>query len=477
MRNAWLSFTPFRLRFFMPHFFLGCDVSKGYADFIILDADRKVVEQPFRLDDTASGHIALESILRTLCLKIPSVQFFAGAESTGGLENNWLAWFSRIATRLPLKAARLNPMGVKNHMKAEQTRTVSDEVSAEAIAGYLIAHPQKVLYDQDDPFYSARRQWTTIELFKKQTTQLYNNLQNLLYSACPSVLLYCRHGVPSWLLHVLIKYPTAAQLCKARPATVAKIPYVTLQRANALVAQAHDDGASTTDPITARTVQLVAKQLISLEQTVDSIVSELRVLWQNNASVKLLCSFTGIATYSALGLLINIRNVALYPTVSHLASYFGLHPIWRDSGDGTFGYHMSKQGRIQPRAILFMATWVAIVRNPHIKKLYVRCQREKKMKPIEAMGVCMHKILRIVYGMLKTNTPYDPAIDQKNQNKMKPVEKKEAHQKHEEKIRRFQQKDSAAPVSKRQAIKRRKGYGSQCANGAECVITTALSHG
>jgi transposase len=461
----------------MPHLFLGCDVSKGYADFIVLDADRSVVEQPFRLDDTASGHKALESILQTLCEKIPSVQIFAGAESTGGLENNWLACFSRIATHLPLKAARLNPMGVKNHMKAEQTRTVSDEVSAEAIAGYLIAHPQKVLYDQDDPFYSARRQWTTIELLKKQTTQLYNNLQNLLYSACPSALIYCRHGVPSWLLHVLIKYPTAAQLSKVKPATLAKIPYITLQRASVLVARAYDDGASATDHVTARTVQLLADQIIALERSVDAIVGELRVQWKDNALVKLLCSFTGIGTYSALGLLINIRNVALYPSVGHLASYFGLHPIWRDSGDGTFGYHMSKQGRIQPRAILFMVTWVAIVRNPHIKKLYVRCQREKQMKPIEAMGVCMHKILRIVYGMLKTNTAYDPAIDQKYQDRMKPVVKKEARQKHEEKIRRFQKKDDAAPVSKRQAKKRRKGYGSQCTSGAECVITTALSHG
>jgi len=32
-----------------------------------------------------------------------------------------------------------------------------------------------------------------------------------------------------------------------------------------------------------------------------------------------------------------------------------------------------------------------------------------------AIGVCMHKILRIIYGMLKNNTPFDPAIDDENQ--------------------------------------------------------------
>lgn len=461
----------------MPRFYLGCDVSKGYADFIILDSDQSVVEPPFRLDDTASGQRALESVLRTLCARVPSAQIFAGVESTGGLENNWLRHFNRLGAALPLKSARLNPMPVKNHMKADHRRTISDEVSAEAIASYLIAYPQKVLYDQDDAFYPARRQWTTITLLRKQATQLYNNLQNLLYCACPSVLLYCRHGVPFWLLNMLGRYPTAAQIRKVKPATLAKIPYVTLQRATALVSRAQDDGASATDPVTARTVQLVVSQILSLEKALQNITDELSTQWQDNPSVKLLRSFTGIGVPSALGLLINIRDVSLYPSSSHLSSYFGMHPIWRDSGDGTFGYHMSKEGRAQPRAILFRVTWSAIVHDPHIKKLYVRCQREKKMKPIEAMGVCMHKILRIIYGMLKTNTPYDPAIDQKNQDKMLPAANKDARQRHEEKTRRFQKRDEAAPVSRRQAKKRRKDNGSQCTVGAECVITTALSPG
>jgi transposase len=459
----------------MPSFYLGADVSKGYADFIILDANKRVVEPPFRLDDTPSGHRALSSVLQTLCDKNTGTQLYAGVESTGGLENNWLHCLSRQSALLPLKSARLNPSGVKHYMKAEQTRTVSDEVSAEAIAGYLIAHPQKVLYDQDDLFYTARRQWTTIMLLKKQAAQLYNNLQNLLYSACPSVLIYCRHGVPRWLLTMLCKYPTADQLKRVKPAVLAKIPYVRTQRASTMISAAQNDVASATDPTMARTVQLVAEQIISLENSIDVIVDELQEQWKNNPSIRLLCSFTGIGVYSALGLLINIRDINLYPSASHLASYFGLHPIWRDSGDGTFGYHMSKQGRIQPRAILFLVTWVAIVRNPHIKKLYIRCQREKKMKPVEAMGVCMHKILRIVYGMLRTGTPYDPAIDQKNQEKKRPETQRVASRNHESKIRRFQQRDDCAPISRRQDRKRRKGYGSQCTKSAESVITTALS--
>ena len=36
----------------MPSYYLGIDVSKGYADFVILDSLKHPVEESFQLDDT-----------------------------------------------------------------------------------------------------------------------------------------------------------------------------------------------------------------------------------------------------------------------------------------------------------------------------------------------------------------------------------------------------------------------------------------
>ncbi|HYA13432.1 MAG TPA: hypothetical protein VEF33_03735 [Syntrophales bacterium] len=36
----------------MQNYYLGSDVSKGYADFVILDAHKQIVEPNFQLDDT-----------------------------------------------------------------------------------------------------------------------------------------------------------------------------------------------------------------------------------------------------------------------------------------------------------------------------------------------------------------------------------------------------------------------------------------
>jgi hypothetical protein len=73
-----------------------------------------------------------------------------------------------------------------------------------------------------------------------------------------------------------------------------------------------------------------------------------------------------------------------------------------------------------------------------------------------AVGYCMHKILRIIYGMLKNNTAFDPAIDDKN---------RENHVGHQggskDKSRRLQEYDAKAPVSRRQSIKRKERNSSQ----------------
>jgi len=40
----------------MEQYFLGIDVSKGYADFTILNSKKECVEENFQLDDTFDGH-------------------------------------------------------------------------------------------------------------------------------------------------------------------------------------------------------------------------------------------------------------------------------------------------------------------------------------------------------------------------------------------------------------------------------------
>lgn len=456
----------------MVELFIGCDVSKGYGDFIVLDCNKNVLERGFRLYDTPKGHDKLRDLLETLAKRSTSpVIVYIGVESTGGYENNWLQVLAHLGKSLPVKSARINPCGVKKYMDAELKRNKTDAISAQGIAEYLIVHRDKVLYDQNDPYYALRRYWSGLTLLKKQYAQLQTHLQQLVYSTSPSVLIYCRHGIPAWLLNVLDVYPTGALLAKATVTKLCKIPFVTEAKAKALIDAAKQRTTQETNLVEEQHLRSMLTQIKSLATSIQAIEQSLEQQWKDDQQIKLIDSITGIGFISALGLLINIRDIKLFPSVKHLASYFGIHPVIRQSGDGVWESKMSKVGRVQPRAILYMAACTSTIYNPCIRDVYKHYkQRHRDKNNLGAIGACMHKLLRIIYGVLKNQQPFDAEVDRKNQDK-KRTEAKVTNA-FESKILRFQDFDNEAPISNRHATKKSKADRSQSADSTENGITT-----
>jgi transposase len=182
--------------------------------------------------------------------------------------------------------------------------------------------------------------------------------------------------------------------------------------------------------------------------------------------VDLLQSFSGIGIYSAIGLVINIVSIDRFPSAKHLASYFGVHPVYKISGDGTGKFRMSKKGRAAPRQILYMVACSSIVHNPLIIEVYINHLKRGNCKT-SALGVCMHKILRIVFGMLKQQKEFDLQIDIKNRNRKRNIR---VDMEINDVKRRYQEKSNDAPVSRRQNMKRRKREQSQNLFEVKCGI-------
>jgi transposase len=450
----------------MKSFYLGIDVSKGYADFVVINAKKQPVVQNFQLDDTFESHSRLYAILQAFLAEHSKATLYAAMESTGGYENNWYNSLTQFQASINIKTARLNPYAVVHNSKADLKRNNTDKISAQNVAEYLVAHPEKVIYQQHDQMASLRKQWGFVQMLTKQCTQLLNQLNSLLYTANPELLSFCRDGVPAWVLKLLLKYPSAEQVKKARAKTLSKIPYVSMQRAQQLIANAKRSVASATDAVTAQLVSATAKQILHSKKTI-AAQTDLMAKHCALPEVDLLKTFIGIGDASAIGLMLEIQSVARFKTVKKLASFWGLHPVYKTSGDGSGGFKMSKQGRKEPRKILFNVALTAIEHNPVIKSVYEYHLKQGKEK-MDAIGVCMHKILRIIYGMLKNNTAFDPKIDRANRQRMVPGKTVKVKVGKE---RRFEGYDPIAPVSRRQRKKRMERKQSHSVNDTKCGIS------
>lgn len=434
----------------MSSYFLGGDVSKGYCNFTLLDHKRRIVEEDFQLDDSYEGHQLLSHFLLQFFSSHKDVDISAGFESTGGYENNWYQLLWKLQDRFDVKVARLNPYGVKYHKKASLDRIETDKISAFKIADYLITYPEKVEYSKEDFFAELRRHWKYIRMLKKQKAQLQTHLKAQLYVSQPQLLVYCKDGMPDWTLLLLKKYPTATDLSKAAVNKLAVIPYISKERAKELIGEAKRSVASMKSPTMGNVIKSAASEIINMQKTIKEQV-KLMTSTYDMPEIELLKSFKGIDDYSALGLLLEIGTIERYPSVKKLVSFFGINPVYRQSGDGKWGNHMSKKGRKEPRWILFNVAKNAICSNEMIQELYNDYLKKGHCK-MSALGIIMHKILRIVYGMLKHNQRYDPNVDRANRKKV--IKTKEESKKIDP-SRRYQQYDKKAPVSKRQTKKRK----------------------
>ena len=105
---------------------------------------------------------------------------------------------------------------MSHNSKADLKRVIIDKVSAQSIAEYLVAHPDKVIYQQQDYWGSLRKQWSFVKMLTQQSTQLLNQLESLVYSANPEILKCCQEETPGWVLELLKQYPTAVKCQKQR---------------------------------------------------------------------------------------------------------------------------------------------------------------------------------------------------------------------------------------------------------------------
>lgn len=447
----------------MTAHYLGIDVSKGYADFVLLDAAKQHVVPPFQLDDNAEGHAQLRRLLDSQLLAHPDSPIHCGVESTGGYENNWYNFIGHLHQSQPrIRIVRLNPRAVAHTGKANLQRVVTDQVSAGNIAEHLLHQADKIRYADTQAAYSSRHHslqpiYSGIISDTKQVTQHLNQLEKLLYSTFPEYLESFKSlaKAPNWALHFLQTYPTAAALSEAR----GKLKHFPRQSADTIKTLRQKvcqrSAAIQNDPHLHKAVIDLVTKIIRQKQDIQQNKAYLAKHIDKEQKT-LLMSIPGIGEYSACVLLITIGDIKRFATADKLAAFLGVNPEYKQSGDGIIKPGMSKKGSPHARSILYIDAQTAVRGDAHMKSLYTRFI-QKGWTYNQALGAVMHKLTRVIWGILQSNKPYNPDIDQSNQQKTK--EAKVSDQQAEvlensNGLRRMQPISTEAPLSKRNVRKR-----------------------
>lgn len=128
---------------------------------------------------------------------------------------------------------------------------------------------------------------------------------------------------------------------------------------------------------------------------------------------KLIISIPGLADKTASVLLAEIGDIDKFDSPRALASYVGITPQIRQSGSSVRGRtHISKQGNKRLRTALYFPAISAKRWNPICHDFALILEQTGLAKKAIIIAV-MRKLLHQVYGILKSQNPFDPHFQQK----------------------------------------------------------------
>ena len=166
-------------------------------------------------------------------------------------------------------------------------------------------------------------------------------------------------------------------------------------------------GQGTTPTVRAHLEAHIAYLHAQIEQVMQPIKDHIDQQPDLKRQRDLLNSIPGISHLTSSRLLAEIRDITAFENVGQLVAFVGLNPRLRQSGKYSGQIKISKLGNAALRAALFMPARCAKRHNPLVQNLVTRMKAEGHCANAITVAV-MRKLLHFVYGVLKSQQPFDP---------------------------------------------------------------------
>jgi len=155
-----------------------------------------------------------------------------------------------------------------------------------------------------------------------------------------------------------------------------------------------------------RHIDFLNTEIKDVEQLIANHIKEHKDLEDKNG---LLASIPGIGD-KTIAIVLAFLSTENFDSAKQVVAFVGLNPKPRQSGSSVRGVsRISKTGDADLRKAFYMPAVVSVKYNPIIKDFYHRLINDGKPKMV-AIIASMRKLLHIIYGVLKTKTPFNVNI-------------------------------------------------------------------
>lgn len=148
----------------------------------------------------------------------------------------------------------------------------------------------------------------------------------------------------------------------------------------------------------------IEKAIKKLEEISEDLERQLGLIIENKDLVKSLSKIKGIGTGSS-NILVALLEDREFNTKKAIIAYSGLDVSTKESGQYRGKVRITKRGNPYLRKVLVRIAWGLMMHNEKVQK-YIERYKESGRKYRELMVIVARKVLRMLYGAMKSNEEF-----------------------------------------------------------------------
>ena len=380
------------------------------------DGWRREKTLPFSSD--ASGFKKLQKYFDKLSLK-PS-DFLILCEPTGGYYGLALQMYLLGKGYVMLQVENTAVKDYREKIFGKHTKT--DDIDARLMARMGFLHELVGEEFSIQPVQLASPDESIIKVMShdltkltKEITRRRSQLHQILAFTFPELKSFFTSEVAGSVARKLIqKYPTPYDLKKASVEDITALlhenhAYSHAKKANELLSLAK---VSAGIPLVSHHVwrqEWILSQLDMLDQAREDLLVQLHQLVAAHPYTKIIESFPVKSPIWTATLISVIGNINRFQNYEQFRAYIGWFPKVKQSGTSVNSSSLAPGGSRPGRKVLGQMALVLL--TPKVRETPFRIYHERLvsrgMRPLAAVGHTAGKLASILYGCLKTQTPYD----------------------------------------------------------------------
>jgi len=383
--------------------YVGIDIAKQKHFAAAMTSDGEVLIPPFGFTNNSEGFKLFLSKLKPF----DKEDLLIGLESTAHYGENLLCYLFDLGFRI----AVINPIQTASLRKTNIRKTKTDKVDTLLIIKSLIVNNHRLFTKIDINSLRLKSLCRFREKIKKSKTRLKIQLVTYVDVLFPELQYFFKSGIHTNTCYTLLKEHSAPNdiaalhltylgnlLKKASHGRFGKEEAIALKSLAKSSIGTGNTSVSIQITQSISQIELLEKQIVELDEAIKSLMLEMD---------SVILTIPGIGFLNGAMILGEIGDITRFSNPSKLLAYAGLDPTVNQSGKfNAKSTRMSKRGSKILRYALINGAWNVSLNNKTFND-YFKLKRSQGHNHYSALGHVAHKLVRIIFKMLKDNVAFN----------------------------------------------------------------------